>query len=127
MEAITIKSLTNSNHLITLFSASSIIRSLKQAYGSWREAFGIQRSERAGSSGIVRMFNYQQEDMTMQSQATTVATTGAASTATITKGIQLAIAFLLGAVIVYGAGFSQTSEVHNAAHDTRHSQGFPCH
>lgn len=60
----------------------------------------------------------------MQSQATTVTTTGAAL---ITKGIQLAIAFLLGAVIVYGVGFSQTSEVHNAAHDTRHSQGFPCH
>lgn len=60
----------------------------------------------------------------MQSQATTVATTRAA---VLSKGLQLAFAFLLGAAIVYGAGFLQTSEVHNAAHDMRHSQGFPCH
>ena len=60
----------------------------------------------------------------MQDQAT-IATTSRG--ATISKGLQLAAAFLLGAVIVYGAGFVQTSTVHNAAHDMRHSQGFPCH
>jgi cobalt transporter subunit CbtB len=47
--------------------------------------------------------------------------------ATISKGLQLTTAFLLGVVILYGAGFMQTSAVHNAAHDMRHSQGFPCH
>ena len=62
--------------------------------------------------------------MTVQDQAT-IATTSRG--ATISKGLQLAAAFLLGAVIVYGAGFVQTSTVHNAAHDMRHSQGFPCH
>ncbi len=38
-------------------------------------------------------------------------------------------ATLLGILILYGAGFVQGSGgmVHNAAHDTRHSFGFPCH
>ncbi|OGI40068.1 MAG: hypothetical protein A2140_03750 [Candidatus Muproteobacteria bacterium RBG_16_62_13] len=60
----------------------------------------------------------------MQSQTTIVAPP---RVAVFSKGLQLAAAFLLGAVIVHAAGFLQTSEVHNAAHDMRHSQGFPCH
>lgn len=60
----------------------------------------------------------------LQSQATTAAPSRVAA---VSKGLQLAAAFLLGALIVYGAGFLQTSAVHNAAHDMRHSQGFPCH
>jgi len=60
---------------------------------------------------------------------TSVAATPRATTVsgTISKGLQLTTAFLLGVVILYGAGFVQTSTVHNAAHDMRHSQGFPCH
>ena len=46
---------------------------------------------------------------------------------TTLKGLQIATAFLIGVVILYGAGFAQISTVHNAAHDSRHSQGFPCH
>ena len=46
---------------------------------------------------------------------------------TISKPLQLVSAMLLGIVILYGAGFAQTSAAHNAAHDMRHSQGFPCH
>ena len=46
---------------------------------------------------------------------------------TISKPLQLVAAFVLGGVIVYGAGFYDTAAVHNAAHDMRHSQGFPCH
>jgi cobalt transporter subunit CbtB len=36
-------------------------------------------------------------------------------------------ATLLGACLVYFAGFSHIEAVHNAAHDTRHSAAFPCH
>ena len=36
-------------------------------------------------------------------------------------------ALLLGCGLVYLAGFSTTVEAHNAAHDARHAQGFPCH
>jgi cobalt transporter subunit CbtB len=36
-------------------------------------------------------------------------------------------AAILGLVLLYAAGFAQTAEIHNGAHDTRHSSGFPCH
>lgn len=51
----------------------------------------------------------------------------ATASGAIAKPLQLVAAFFLGAVILYGAGFVETSAVHNAAHDMRHSQGFPCH
>lgn len=37
------------------------------------------------------------------------------------------VAFSLGALLVFLTGFSYSSAVHNAAHDTRHSLAFPCH
>lgn len=36
-------------------------------------------------------------------------------------------ATLLGAFVIWAVGFSQIDIAHNAAHDTRHSTGFPCH
>lgn len=33
----------------------------------------------------------------------------------------------LGLVLLYAAGFAKTEALHNAAHDGRHSAGFPCH
>ena len=32
-----------------------------------------------------------------------------------------------GIAMLYGVGFATTDAVHNAAHDTRHATGFPCH
>jgi cobalt transporter subunit CbtB len=29
--------------------------------------------------------------------------------------------------VVWGVGFSHIEALHNAAHDTRHSNAFPCH
>ena len=43
------------------------------------------------------------------------------------RPLQIAVAFLLGAVILYGVGFANSAAVHNAAHDVRHIQAFPCH
>jgi cobalt transporter subunit CbtB len=37
------------------------------------------------------------------------------------------MAMLLGLFVVGVAGFAPIDVVHNAAHDTRHSNGFPCH
>ncbi|WP_447590438.1 CbtB domain-containing protein [Aquipseudomonas campi] len=34
---------------------------------------------------------------------------------------------VLGAALIFFAGFSHIEAVHNAAHDTRHSAAFPCH
>lgn len=33
----------------------------------------------------------------------------------------------IGLVTVYAVGFSPFTQAHNAAHDTRHANGFPCH
>jgi len=33
----------------------------------------------------------------------------------------------VGAVLVFGTGFAGADIMHNAAHDTRHGLGFPCH
>ena len=41
--------------------------------------------------------------------------------------LQAFLAMALGLVIVGFVGFSHIDVVHNAAHDTRHSNGFPCH
>lgn len=36
-------------------------------------------------------------------------------------------AILLGLFVVGTVGFSHIEVLHNAAHDVRHSNGFPCH
>ncbi|MGB1361593.1 MAG: CbtB domain-containing protein [Alphaproteobacteria bacterium] len=36
-------------------------------------------------------------------------------------------ALILGSVLLFGVGFAQPHALHDAAHDTRHSIGFPCH
>ena len=64
----------------------------------------------------------------MQNQTTTSTTLDAATqTRSLSKPLQIICAFILGGVILYGAGFVNSAVVHNAAHDIRHSQGFPCH
>ena len=64
----------------------------------------------------------------MQNKTSSVATVRAATpSTTISKPLQLAAAFLLGLVFLFGAVFVQTSVAHNASHDVRHAQGFPCH
>lgn len=52
---------------------------------------------------------------------------GPAVGATAGTRIGAAFAILLGLVVVGFVGFSHIDVVHNAAHDTRHSNGFPCH
>jgi cobalt transporter subunit CbtB len=36
-------------------------------------------------------------------------------------------AMLMGLTLVLIVGFAPVAEVHNAAHDTRHTAAFPCH
>ena len=38
-----------------------------------------------------------------------------------------ALAAMFGVLIIGVVGFSHLEVAHNAAHDTRHSNGFPCH
>ncbi|MFD0986316.1 CbtB domain-containing protein [Methyloligella solikamskensis] len=37
------------------------------------------------------------------------------------------LALALGLSLVFTTGFAHPSALHNAAHDTRHALGFPCH
>lgn len=36
-------------------------------------------------------------------------------------------AIVLGAALVFVAGFAQMSAIHNGAHDARHGAALPCH
>ena len=58
---------------------------------------------------------------------TTLATTRTADASALTRRLPALALLAFGAVMLYGVGFSTTSAVHNAAHDTRHATGFPCH
>ena len=42
----------------------------------------------------------------------------------LTAGV---IALFIGAFLVFGAGLANSVVLHDTAHDTRHSYGFPCH
>jgi cobalt transporter subunit CbtB len=69
------------------------------------------------------------EDLVTTHQTSTAPAAGAPATALTTSGrlVPIAFAALLGLVLVGGVGFSHIDVVHNAAHDYRHSMGFPCH
>ena len=59
-------------------------------------------------------------------QSTSAVASGVAATRT-NAVLQAALAILLGAFVIFFVGFSHIDVVHNAAHDTRHSNAFPCH
>lgn len=44
----------------------------------------------------------------------------------MTAALSGVFAILIGAFLVFGAGFSPISVIHNATHDARHTF-FPCH
>ena len=56
-----------------------------------------------------------------------VTTAGAPSGAKAVSVVPAVMAAALGLFMLWGVGFSPISAVHNAAHDVRHSAGFPCH
>ncbi len=37
------------------------------------------------------------------------------------------VSIVFGSALIFGVGLAQNASLHNAAHDTRHSLGFPCH
>ena len=55
---------------------------------------------------------------------TTTTSTRAISTSTFAAGI---FAMIMGLGVITLAGHVQASALHDAAHDTRHATGFPCH
>jgi len=55
--------------------------------------------------------------------------TSMTKTASVANTNILSITFvaLLGATMVFLAGHAQSAALHDAAHDVRHTAGFPCH
>ena len=53
--------------------------------------------------------------------------TSTSTSAWIAKRIPFIAIFTLGIVMLYSVGFSTATAAHNATHDTRHANGFPCH
>ena len=41
--------------------------------------------------------------------------------------IQALFVAMVGLTLVFASGFADSQSLHNAAHDMRHSTGFPCH
>ena len=65
----------------------------------------------------------------MQSNAQVGSASGVRSGVSAIAGTRIAVlmAAMLGALVIWVVGFSHVEAVHNAAHDTRHSNAFPCH
>jgi cobalt transporter subunit CbtB len=49
------------------------------------------------------------------------------ATTDVSVVVQAVLAMALGLFIVGVVGFSHISAIHNAAHDVRHANAFPCH
>lgn len=56
-----------------------------------------------------------------------VETTGPVSITVSTAAVPALATFAAGLLLLFVIGFLQVPAVHNAAHDTRHANGFPCH
>ena len=58
---------------------------------------------------------------------TRISTHAAAESVRGIAAVWLCAVFLMGAGLVYAAGFAGAAALHDAAHDTRHGLSFPCH
>ena len=65
--------------------------------------------------------------MTISAPPVSVSAPGAQAAARRVPFLAACGAALLGVLILFGVGFAQPRFAHNAAHDARHAQGFPCH
>ena len=57
----------------------------------------------------------------------TVREATASWTGVIAERLPALFVLAFGVAILYGVGFSPFMRAHNAAHDSRHANGFPCH
>jgi cobalt transporter subunit CbtB len=60
----------------------------------------------------------------MNASVQTASVAGLSLSQRLTAGV---LALIIGLVLVGGVGFASDMNIHNGAHDTRHSLGFPCH
>ena len=67
------------------------------------------------------------QSQTAQTQVTQAQVTLPIATRQVRRLAQSLMAMTLGLFIVGVVGFSHIDVIHNAAHDVRHSNAFPCH
>ena len=53
--------------------------------------------------------------------------TAASADSLASRAVQITFAALLGVFVLGGVGFSHITAMHNATHDVRHANAFPCH
>ena len=65
----------------------------------------------------------------MTNQATTLKATDAPQASAIGSEMVRArlVAAMVAGAIIFTVGFAHSMPIHNTAHDTRHTQSFPCH
>jgi cobalt transporter subunit CbtB len=62
--------------------------------------------------------------MSVQTPASAIQTVAAPRASVVAQAL---LAVVFGFFLVGTAGFSHMDVIHNAGHDTRHSNAFPCH
>ncbi|MBJ7312494.1 CbtB domain-containing protein [Rugamonas sp. CCM 8940] len=65
--------------------------------------------------------------MSIHASAVVDQATAPATSVAKDKVMPALFASALAVALLYGAAFSPMEALHNAAHDGRHSAGFPCH
>jgi len=82
---------------------------------------------RVGKSALLslRLPLHSRGTETMNSTTASLSTTNTTITST-TAASTFAI-FFTGLALIFVVGFAPLPQLHNAAHDTRHSTAFPCH
>lgn len=63
----------------------------------------------------------------MAKEKVSVAVSHAPASGVSERSIAAVSALVLGLFLIWGAGLANSAVLHDTAHDTRHSYGFPCH
>ena len=96
---------------------------MRKATGQPGRQFSNQRPAKSGD--LPRKWAYPSATGLTEGDMTTTVLNGSVS---VSQSIQTGfICLFIGASLVFMVGLSHISAAHNAAHDTRHSIGFPCH
>lgn len=81
------------------------------------------RRPAAATEGFALILNFE------HTEGVTLMTTDRISTSlSLSQRVAAGLSALaFGSLLLFGVGLAHADKLHNAAHDTRHSIGFPCH
>lgn len=76
---------------------------------------------------MLSMLLHRSREATVSDSHTSIEPAATAAPSALGKAWQTLVLALLGIFILLGVGFAGLPQIHDAAHDTRHSFNFPCH